>query len=137
MAILYTDSLEGIVPGVLIGFFEGWRCPPSPQKHLDILRGSQHVVLAVDDSCNKVVGFVNALADGHNSAFIPLLEVLPSHRHRGIGHNLMTRLLHTLRNYPCIDLTCYPDLQPFYESLGMQGSCGMVIREYQRATSKP
>jgi len=77
MAIRYTDNLDGISPRMLVGFFEGWRQPPSPARHPRILRGSRHVVLAVDDARGRVAGFVNAITDGCNSAFIPLLEVVP------------------------------------------------------------
>ena len=132
MRIRYTTSLRGIDARMLTGFFEGWRVPPSPRKHLRILRGSAHVVLAIDVTRRHVVGFVNALADGAQSAFIPLLEVLPDCRGKGIGRQLVRRMLHSLRHYPCIDLTCDPALQAFYERCGMRRSTGMVIRDYRR-----
>jgi GNAT superfamily N-acetyltransferase len=130
--IRYTDSLAGITSDMLGGFFEGWRAPPSPEKHLRILQGSRHVVLAIDESSGRVVGFINALADGCNSAFIPLLEVVAAYRGQGIGKELVTRMLQRLRDYPCIDLTCDPGLQPFYEKWGLLKSTGMVVREYGR-----
>jgi GNAT superfamily N-acetyltransferase len=132
MTIRYTDSLTGIASDMLAGFFEGWRVPPSQEKHLRILRGSGHVILAVDDTCARVVGYITAITDGCNSAFIPLLEVIPAYRRQGIGGELVTRMLHALRDYPCIDLTCYTELQPFYEKFGMQKSTGMVVRDYTR-----
>jgi len=130
--IIYPDSLEGITAGMLGGFFEGWASPPDAARRLRILRGSSHVVLAFDDEAGKVVGFVNALTDGANSAFIPLLEVLPDYRGGGIGTELMRRMLERLGDYPCIDLTCDPQAQPFYERCGMQRSVAMVIRDYTR-----
>jgi GNAT superfamily N-acetyltransferase len=115
---------------MLGGFFHGWRRPLSPETHLRVLRGSGLVVLAVDDSASRVVGFINALTDGCQSAFIPLLEVLPEYRGKGIGRELVKRMLDQLKNFPCVDLTCDPKLQPFYEKFGMQRSVGMVIRNY-------
>ena len=47
--IQYADSLEGIVAGDLQGFFVGWPNPPSPETHLKLLAGSDHIVLAIDD----------------------------------------------------------------------------------------
>jgi len=134
--IRYANSLAGITPNMLGGFFEGWRVPPSPEKHLRILRASQHVVLATDESCGRVIGFINALTDGCNSAFIPLLEVIAAYRGQGIGRELVTRMLQLLCDYPCIDLTCDPTLQPFYEKLGLLRSTGMVVREYTRTGPK-
>jgi len=135
--IRYTDSLEGIEPYMLEGFFEGWKNPLSPKRHLDILRGSTHVVLAVDDHARKAVGFITAITDKTNCAFIPLLEVLPAYRNRGIGSELVTRMLKTLEDYPCIDLSCDAELQPFYAKLGLSPSVGMIIRDYRRRGPGP
>ena len=90
------------------------------------------MVLAVEPARRRVVGFVNALADGAHSAFLPLLEVLPDCRGKGIGRQLVRRMLRTLRHYPCVDLTCDPGLQAFYERSGMRRSTGMVIRNSRR-----
>ena len=130
--VTYTDSLDGITAEMLEGFFASWRAPRSQADHLRILRGSAHVILAVDEQAGRVVGFINALADGAQSAFIPLLEVLADYRGRGIGHELVRRMLTKLDSYPCIDLTCDPGMQPFYVKCGMQPSVGMVIRDYAR-----
>jgi len=79
-----------------------------------------------------VVGFVNALTGEVQTAFIPLLEVLPAFRRRGIGSELMRQMLRTLASIPCVDLTCDPELRPFYERLGMMRSVGMVGRRFAR-----
>lgn len=131
--IQYTDSLEGIDAGWLEGFFVGWPNPPSAARHLDLLRGSAHVWLALDGG--RVVGFVNALSDGVLSAFIPLLEVLPSHQRRGIGAELARRMLATLGGLYAIDLLCDPEVQPFYAALGMRPAAGMLVRNYDRQSA--
>lgn len=83
---IYADSAAGIRSDQLTGgFFVGWPSPPTAERHLDILRGSDAVVMAIDD--DAVVGYATAISDGVLSAFIPLLEVLarisaPRHRHR-------------------------------------------------------
>ena len=124
----YTESLAGIEPGHLDGFFAGWPHPPSPETHLRLLSGSDHVVLAIDLKSGQVVGFVTALTDGVLSSFIPLLEVLPAYQGRGIGRALMTRMLDRLGHLPNVDLLCDPDVVPFYERLGMRPCGGMVLR---------
>ncbi len=128
MSIEYTTSLEGVAPEHLEGFFEGWPKPPSPERHLEILRGSYAVVLARAPGEPLIVGFVNALSDGVLTAFIPLLEVLPSHRGRGIGTALVRRLLIKLDRFYAVDLLCDPELVSFYERFGMRQSVGMAIR---------
>lgn len=128
--IQYTDSVDGITPEMLRGFFSEWKKPHSPETHLRILKNSDHVLLAIDPEAGNVVGFVTAISDGVQSAFISLLEVLPSYRRKGIGTELMSRMLSKLRAIPAIDLTCDPSLQSFYARLGMVPSVGMVIRNY-------
>ena len=46
--IAYVESVDGVEPHHLDGFFVGWPEPPSREQHLDILRGSDHVMLARD-----------------------------------------------------------------------------------------
>jgi len=116
--IEYTTSLEGIDAGELEGFFVGWPSPPSPARHLEILRGSSDVVVAKDG--NQVVGFVTAISDGVVSGYIPLLEVLPAYQGRGIGTELVRRVLDRLANLYMVDVICDEDVAPFYERLGLQ-----------------
>jgi ribosomal protein S18 acetylase RimI-like enzyme len=124
--ISYTESIEGIGSDQLCGFFEGWPSHPTPEKHLEILRGSSHVVLALDE--DSVVGFVTAVSDGVLAAYVPLLEVLPSHRGRGIGSELMRRMMERLRDLYMVDLVCDEERRGFYESFGMRPAPAMVVR---------
>jgi ribosomal protein S18 acetylase RimI-like enzyme len=130
--IAYSDSVAGLGHGQLEGFFEGWLAPLSPEAHLRVLEGSDHVVLARDDGSGRVVGFVTAISDGVLSAYIPLLEVLPDHRGRGIGTELMRRMLEKLAGLTMVDLMCDEELRPFYERLGMQSLPGMTIRRHEQ-----
>ncbi len=68
--------------GMLQGFSRDGRNPLSPEAHLTILKNNDHIVIAIDPETGKVVGFVTALPDGVQAAFIPLLEVLPEYRGR-------------------------------------------------------
>jgi len=114
---------------LLRGFFEGWAAPPNPEQHLQILRNSSHVVVARDDD-GTVVGFVTALSDGVLAAYIPLLEVLPAHRGRGVGTELVRRLLARFEGLYMADVMCDDDVRPFYERLGFVGARGAALRNY-------
>ena len=136
--IRYTDLLDLIDAGQLAGgFFVGWPNPPSAETHLRALRGSAHVWLAIDDEDGQVVGFVNAVGDGVLAAYIPLLEVLPAYQQRGIGAELMRRMLETLSGIYMVDLLCDVELQPYYERLGMRRATGMLVRNYAAQSGKP
>lgn len=112
------------------GFFEGWPAPPTPETHLRLLRGSQAVVLALEG--DEVVGFVTAVGDGVLCAYVPLLEVLPGWRGRGVGQELVRRLLHELRHLYMVDLVCDPELVAFYERFGLRAGTAMMLRRYDR-----
>jgi ribosomal protein S18 acetylase RimI-like enzyme len=125
--IEYDNDVSGVEPEQLIGFFVGWSKPPSPKRHLELLRGSSHVVVARDG--DRVVGFITAISDGVISAYIPLLEVLPDWQGRGIGAELVRRMLGQLDSLYMVDLCCDEDVVPFYERLGLERwDAGMGLR---------
>lgn len=128
--IEYITSLDGLDSEQLQGFFVGWRKPLTPNQHYRILQNSAYIVLAYDPDRAQVVGFINALSDGVHFAFIPMLEVLPEYQNRGIGKNLMEKMIQKLDHLTCIDLTCDEEMQSFYEKFGMLKSHGMVFRKY-------
>lgn len=128
--ISYITSLEGISPSQLEGFFVGWKKPLNVEQHYEILKNSAYFCLAYDTEQKKVIGFVNALSDHVNFAFIPMLEVLPLYKNKGIGSQLMKNILEQLSHITCIDLSCDEELQSFYQEFGMLKSHGMVVRRY-------
>ena len=84
--------MDDITPSMLEGFFEGWLKPPSLQKHLKVLKNSYAVIVAIDDSNGKVVGFISAISDSL-CAYIPMLEVLSEYRRKGIEKQLLGQML--------------------------------------------
>jgi len=126
--IVYTTDVSGLTAEDVPGFFSDWPTPLSPERHLEILRGSHTVVLARDAVGGPVVGFVTAVSDGVLSAFIPLLEVLPERRGQGIGSELIRRILAELDDFYMVDLVCDPDLEPFYQRFEMMLLSGMSLR---------
>jgi ribosomal protein S18 acetylase RimI-like enzyme len=130
--IEYLESAETITLEQLpAGFFEGWPHPPGRETHLRVLRGSDEVVLARDGASGRIVGFISAVTDGVLAAYVPLLEVLPEYRGRGIGRELVRRMLRSLDHLYMVDLICDPGLQAFYERLGMTRASGMSVRHYR------
>lgn len=138
MPITYRSDLDGVEPSHLAGgFCEGWPEPMSPSEHLDVLAGSDLVELAVDDGTGQVVGFATALTDGRRSSFVSFLEVLPEHRGNDIGTGLVHRLLGRLAELDGgrgvnVDLSCDPDVVPFYERLGLRRGTAMWLRPRRR-----
>ncbi|PYZ96855.1 GNAT family N-acetyltransferase [Alteribacter lacisalsi] len=134
----YSTEVHNLTSADLAdGFFDGWgREHPSKEKHLEILRNSYRAVVAVDEETGQVIGFINAISDGVLSAYIPLLEVVPEWKAKGIGTELVQRMLKELDGLYMVDLLCDEALQPFYERVNMRRMQGMAVRNYSRASGK-
>jgi ribosomal protein S18 acetylase RimI-like enzyme len=128
----FKVSIDDITAEMLEGFFVGWPQKPTPETHLRLLKKSYKVVIAMDEETNKVIGFITAISDGVLSAYIPLLEVLPEYQNKGIGGELVERMLQELNEIYMVDLLCDENLQPYYEKFNMNKAKGMLIRNYER-----
>lgn len=126
--VVYESDVTGVDASDLAGFFADWPSPPTPERHLEILRGSDYVLLAREGEGGRVIGFATAISDGVLSAFIPLLEVLPERRGQGIGTELVRRLLAELEDFYMVDLVCDPELETFYRRFEMELLSGMGLR---------
>jgi predicted N-acetyltransferase YhbS len=133
--IKYQPGAADVCAEDLAGFFVGWPSPPSPERRLDLLRGSSHVVVARDG--DRVVGFVTALTDGVLMAYLPLLEVLPEYQHAGVGTALVDRVLDELGSLYGVDICCDDDVVPFYSRFGFQKVNGMVLRPHLKPRLHP
>lgn len=129
--MLYKNSTGDISSDMLEGFFVDWPNRPNSQTHLRLLNNSSKVIIAIDDNRNQVVGFITAISDGVLSAYIPFLEVLPEYKNKGIGKELVSRMLKELADIYMIDLCCDDDLVPYYDKFGMTKTNGMVFRNYK------
>ena len=125
----YSADLKNLEIGE--GFFGGWPNPPSKEMHRKILENSFKSLVAVDEKNNKIIGFINAVSDGVLSVYIPLLEVLSEYQGKGIGSELVKKMLEELNDFYMVDLLCDEGLQSFYMKLGMKKSQGMICRNYK------
>ncbi len=124
---LYTNDLSNIE--IADGFFEGWHKKPNKIIHRKILENSYKSIVAMNK--NTIIGFINIISDGILSAYIPLLEVIPEYRNRGIGRKLIKKALDEVKDLYMIDLSCDDNLVEFYKKIGMHKSNAMFIRNYE------
>lgn len=112
------------------GFFVGWLSKPSDDALLHILTKCHRAYVAVQGG--RTIGFVYCISDGLLSCYIPLLEVLPEHQGKGLGKELVRRLIRSLESFYMIDLSCDADVIPFYEKAwpGMKVGAAMFVRNY-------
>ncbi len=131
MDVSYTDNLDGLSVDQLQGFFVDWPTNPDAEAHLRILAGGYKVWLAMDG--RQCVGRINAISDGVFYAYIPLLEVLPAYREKGIGRKLVKRMIDSLSSMYAIDLQCDETLEGYYQQLGFSSRIGMIIRNREHS----
>jgi GNAT superfamily N-acetyltransferase len=127
--ITYRLDASGVERQDLAPFFEGWPTPPSLDRRLAAVRGADHVAIAFDG--DRLVGFATALSDGALMAYLSLLEVIASHRRRGIGTGLVRALEREIGDLYGLDLCCDEEVVPFYERQGFSRVAGMVRRSPQ------
>ncbi len=134
--IIYKENTDSISPEMLYGFFDGWKIFPTPEKHLELLECSQYKIIAIDGEKNIAAGFITAISDKVLSAYIPFLEVLPDYKNKGIGKELVKRMLTLLKDYYMINIVCDESLQNFYEKAGMKKYNAMMRRNYENQNGR-
>ena len=94
------------------------------QKMLD----ATYVVLGAWEG-DRLIGFVRTITDGIYRALIDDLVVEESRRGRGIGSELMKRLIERLREMEIeeVFLRCGGDVVPFYQRHGFEKTRGVVM----------
>ncbi|WP_103063419.1 GNAT family N-acetyltransferase [Actinomyces qiguomingii] len=130
--LTYLTGRGAVVPEQIDGMFVGWPSPPSPQQLVAVMDGSHRRVWALDG--DRVVGYINAISDGVLNAFIPWLEVHPDYQGRGVGTELVRRLLTQLGDMYAVDLCCDPEMLPYYERLGFARLAGAGLRNPRAIT---
>ncbi len=129
---IYDEAMNNTI--IADGFFENWAIYPDKNKHRQILLRSYRAIVAIDD--NKIIGFINIISDGVLSAYIPLLEVIPEYRNRGIGIKLVELAIEEMKEIYMLDLSCDDNLLAFYKKFGMHESNAMIIRNYNTQNAK-
>lgn len=98
---------------------------------LNIIRGSHCFLVAIDDG--RVIGMGRAISDHAHDAYIQDLTVHPDWRHRGIGHNILKRLIDHLKSEGInwIGLIAGRNTHAFYSPMGfdaMDNSTPMLLK---------
>lgn len=129
--ITYSTEAKEIDNLEVTGFFEGWQSKPSDEALRSSIKNATYVVLAIDTTNNKLVGYITALSDRVFAAYIPFLEVLSSYRFHGIGHTLVEKMTAQLNHLYMIDLVCDEEKASFYAEAGFQSWHAMIKRNFE------
>jgi ribosomal protein S18 acetylase RimI-like enzyme len=88
--------------------------------------GSRYVVSAWNGE--RLVGFARALSDGATNAYVSTVVVLPEYQGKGIGREMMTRLLAGKDGIRFVLHAARPEVKGFYEKLGFSEATDMMCR---------
>jgi ribosomal protein S18 acetylase RimI-like enzyme len=90
----------------------GWERRTIDRDRLaQLVRGSRYVISAWDGE--RLVGFARAISDGAFNAYISTVAVLPEYQKRGIGRELISRLVDG-RDHLQLVLHANESAYPFY-----------------------
>lgn len=104
-----------------------WREGEAGRAAVGPMVAGSFAFLVVTDA-ERTVGMGRAIADGVSDAYIQDVVVLPTHRGRGIGAEIVTRLTRHCRERGLvwIGLVAEPGTTAFYERLGFREMKGYV-----------
>jgi ribosomal protein S18 acetylase RimI-like enzyme len=93
MTIVYRDDHDIDLDQLTILFNAvGWERRTADRDRLaQLVRGSMFVVSAWEG--DRLVGFARAISDGAANAYISTVAVLPDYQKRGIGREIIRRLI--------------------------------------------
>ena len=128
MTIVYRDDHDIDLDQLTVLFNSvGWERRTADRERLaQLVRGSMFVVSAWEG--DRLVGFARAISDGATNAYISTVAVLPECQKRGIGREVIQRLL---AGHDGIQFVLHSEhASPFYRHLnvGFEPIDNMLVR---------
>jgi GNAT superfamily N-acetyltransferase len=127
--IEYRDESRALDLQKLARLFEsvGWsHRTRDPERLAQMVRGSLYGVSAHDG--DALVGYARAISDGAFNAYVSTVAVLPEYQRRGIGRELLRRLVDG-RDHIQFVLHAAPAAHPFYLRCGFSPAKDMLRRD--------
>jgi len=119
MPLSFTDDLAGIDWDELSALYRAAPLGEKSPADLKLVFGnSMFRVFALD--AGKLVGAGRALADGRDCSYLCDIAVLPDQQGRGLGREIVARLVRLSSAHRKIILYAVPGREPFYESFGFR-----------------
>ena len=119
MVLVWKENLEGVDWEELSALY---RAAPLGTKDAASLKtafgNSRYVLFAYED--DRLVGVGRALADGIDCSYLCDIALLPSHQGRGLGKQIVERLLELSAGHRKIILYAVPGKEPFYARFGFR-----------------
>ncbi|MGF1655872.1 MAG: GNAT family N-acetyltransferase [Verrucomicrobiales bacterium] len=118
-AIDYSDTPELEIESVVALYqANGWSSARKPELLHKALVSSHSLITARHGA--RLVGLGNAISDGHLVVYYPRLLVLPDYQGRGIGTEMMRRLVARYEGFHQQTLFADERAQNFYRKCGFE-----------------
>ena len=110
----------------------GWNSLKLTVNDLErMCKQSWYAVYAFDDQ--QLVGMGRVISDGVITAIICGVCVLPSYQSKGIGKEILNRIIqHCVQNKVIPQLMCVESLEPYYKDLGFKKFAIGMIKNINR-----
>ncbi|MCG8510049.1 MAG: GNAT family N-acetyltransferase [Rhodospirillales bacterium] len=119
MSTAWTDSVNGVDWDEAAALY---RAAPLGERDPDqlehVFANSMFRCFVFDDG--TLVGMGRVLADGADAAYLCDIVVLPSHQGRGLGKEIVSRLVDLSKGHRKIILYAAPGKEPLYAKFGFR-----------------
>jgi GNAT superfamily N-acetyltransferase len=117
--LLWSDSIDDLDWNELSALY---RAAPLGNKNPEGLKTAftNSLFRCFVRDAGRLVGVGRALADGVDCSYICDVALLPSHQGRGLGKQIVARLVEQSRGHRKIILYAVPGKEPFYKKLGFK-----------------
>jgi GNAT superfamily N-acetyltransferase len=127
--MVWTDDLDRIDWDELAALYRAAPLGDKAPADLKLVFGNSMFRTFAYDA-GLLVGAGRALADGRDCAYLCDIAVHPSHQGRGLGKEIVARLVRRSSSHRKIILYAVPGKQPFYERFGFRSmTTAMAIFE--------
>ena len=115
--ITYFENKLYLIDDVVELFSQlGWKSGNYPDLLDRSLQNAGFLVTALDNG--KLIGLVSSIDDGGINAYVCYAAVSPNYQSKGIGKQMMKKMLAHYANYRRVVLISYSDTVQFYEANG-------------------
>lgn len=111
-------NIDPVLVSGFLGQYATWKVHSNPEDWMEILKNSSSIISAWDD--DQLVGFARGISDQVRYAQVLDVLIHPDYRRKGIGKELVFRLI----DHPamCVRgvILGTPSMKEFYESAGFK-----------------
>ena len=119
MPIFWTDDLGSVDWDDVSALYRAATLGDKAPADLELVFGNSMFRIFAFDS-GLLIGAGRALADGRDCAYLCDIAVRPSHQGRGLGKEIVARLIRLSGSHRKIILYAVPGKESFYESFGFR-----------------